>query len=327
MSYLNFGLGLLCILLISSATSLAAADTFGSGANTFNIEFVNIGSPGNVADTTGNPNPAGSVPYMYRMGKFEISEQMIDKANALGGLGIIKDTRGADKPATSVTWNRAARFVNWLNTSSGSTPAYKFVTQPGEVGYNANTLIQLWTPGDAGYNPNNLYRNSLARYFLPSVDEWYKAAYYDPTSGVYYDFPTGSNSVPDGIDFVGDPNFDAVFADGASNSQPNDITNVGLLSPYGTAGQGGNVYEWEETDFDLVNGPTVSTAGRGIRGGVWLGSSGFLSSLVTLDSTYSPSIEFGDVGFRVATNVPEPSTLLLLCFGSLAGLWRRRALR
>ena len=76
---------------------------------------------------------------------------------------------------------------------------------------SANANIQLWTVSDAGYNPNNLYRNSLARYFLPSVDEWYKAAYYDPTSGVYYNYPTGSDSVPDGIDFAGDPNFDAVF--------------------------------------------------------------------------------------------------------------------
>ena len=132
----------------------------------------------------------------------------------MGGLGITKDIRGPDKPATSVTWNEAARFVNWLNTSTGSTPAYKFAVQPGEVGYNANANIELWTISDAGYDPNNLYRNSLARYFLPSVDEWYKAAYYDPTSGVYYDYPTGSNSMPDGIDFAGDPNFDAVFSDG-----------------------------------------------------------------------------------------------------------------
>ena len=76
------------------------------------------------------------------MGKFEISEQMIDKANTLGGLGITKDTRGADKPATGVSWNEAARFVNWLNTSTGSTPAYKFALQPGEVGYSANANIR-----------------------------------------------------------------------------------------------------------------------------------------------------------------------------------------
>ena len=51
---------------------------------------------------------------------------MIDKANTLGGLGITKDTRGANQPATSVSWNEAARFVNWLDTSQGFTPAYKF---------------------------------------------------------------------------------------------------------------------------------------------------------------------------------------------------------
>lgn len=45
----------------------AAADMFGSGANTFDIEFVRIGNPGNAGDTTGRPNSAGSVPYTYRM--------------------------------------------------------------------------------------------------------------------------------------------------------------------------------------------------------------------------------------------------------------------
>jgi formylglycine-generating enzyme len=45
-----------------------------AGANTFDIEFVNIGNPGNAADTTGNPNPTGSVPYTYRMDTYEISD-------------------------------------------------------------------------------------------------------------------------------------------------------------------------------------------------------------------------------------------------------------
>ena len=96
------------------------ADVFGGGANSFAIEFVTIGNPGNPPDTTGNPNPAGSVPYVYRMGKYEISEQMIEKANALGGLGItLADMtpyggNGPNKPATGVTWFEA---------STGSTRA------------------------------------------------------------------------------------------------------------------------------------------------------------------------------------------------------------
>ena len=284
------------------------ADTFGSGANTFDIEFVTIGNPGNAADDgSANPDFAGSVPYIYRIGKFEISEQMIDKANAVGGLGITKDTRGADKPATSMSWNEAARFVNWLNTSTGSTPAYKFALQPGEVGYSANANIELWTIGDAGYNPNNLYRNSLAQYFLPSVDEWYKAAYYDPTSGVYYNYPTGSDSAPTAV-ASGTAAGTAVYSQ-PPETGPADITLAGGLSPYGTMGQGGNVFEWEETDFDLVNNSGSST--RVGRGGDWDNASGSMSS--SDRNSANPTNEGNNLGFRVAsTAVPEPATLLLI---------------
>jgi formylglycine-generating enzyme len=105
---------------------------------------------------------------------------MINKANTLGSLGITIDTRGVNKPATSVSWNEAARFVNWLNTSQGFQAAYKFTLNPGDVGYSANANISLWAPGDAGYNAAGPYRNANAHYFLPSENEWYKAAYYSP---------------------------------------------------------------------------------------------------------------------------------------------------
>ena len=282
----------------------APAVTFGSGANTFDIEFVAVGDPGNAADTIGFPNPAGSVPYPFRMGKFEISEQMINKANALAGLGITKDTRGPNKPATDVTWNEAARFVNWLNTSTGSPPAYKFAIQPGQAGYSANSNIEFWTASDAGYNPNNLYRNSLARYFLPSTNEWHKAAFYDPSSGVYYDYPTGSDSIPDGIDFAGDPNFEAVYPDGGFNSQPNDITNVGVLSPYGTAGQGGNVWELEESGHSQHPFDLYPHYPRGLRGGDWSRTFYSPNDLISwVRSSASPTLAGGWVGFRVASAI------------------------
>ncbi len=311
---------LLPALFCGVSANRAAADTFGSGANAFDIEFVTIGNPGNAADTTGvpiPPYPTGSVAKTYRIGKFEISEQMIDKANALGGLGITKDIRGSDKPATNVSWFEAIKFVNWLNTSTGSTPAYRV---------NGSGNFQLWQPSDAGYNPDNLYRNSLAKYFLPSVDEWYKAAYYDPTSGVYNNFPTGSNPVPDGIDFAGDPNFDAVFSDHYFNPQLNDIANVGVLSPYGTAGQGGNVWEWEETEFDLVNN-SISSA-RGIRGGNWDSNFDSLSSSSRFN--IFPAFGFDFIGLRVASiAIPEPSTLAILGMGfvGVLGLLLRRRSR
>jgi Sulfatase-modifying factor enzyme 1 len=288
------------------AHSIARADTFGSGDNQFTIDFVKIGNPGNAPDDA--PNPAGAVNYAYRIGKYEISEQMIDKANAISAemgmpLGITKDTRGPDKPATSVTWFEAARFVNWLNTSTGSVPAYNF----DNLG-----AFQLWQPTDAGYDAGNLYRNKLAKYFLPSLDEWHKAAYYDPVAGHYWDYPTGSDDIPDGIDFVGDPIFDAVFYDGAANPSPNDITNVGLLSSFTTAGQGGNVREWEEGAFDRVN--NAPTEQRRASGGSINDSSTVLAAWNTLIGT-GPQFENSITGFRVSSIVPEPTSLSLLAIG------------
>jgi formylglycine-generating enzyme len=304
----------LLILLISSASPLVMpvmADTFGSGANSFDIDFVTIVNPNNPPDT--NPNPAGAVPYEYRIGKYEISEQMIDKANLLGGLGITKDSRGPDYPATSVTWFEAAKFVNWLNTSTGGHEAYKF---------DASGNFQLWQSTDAGYDANN-YRNKLAKYFLPTVHEWHKAAYYNPSTGTYFNYPTGSNSVPDGIDSPGDTIFDAVFFDGGLNPDPNIVTNVGLLSPYGTAGQGGNVEEWEETAFDWQN--TSAAKSRVIQGGGW----GSTSSSIQASNSgggMSPSTQSNSIGFRIAGIIPEPSTFALVYCGfiGLLGFTRRR---
>lgn len=303
---------LLTFSLLYAPTS--HADTFGSGANQFDIEFVNIGNPGNTADMTGDPGPAGSVDYAYRMGKFEISRDMITKANNEGGLGITMADmssfggNGTDRPATGVSWFEAAMFVNWLNDQKGASHAYKF---------NGSTF-ELWQSGDTGYNPANPFRNSQTFYFLPSADEWYKAAYYDPNAGVYYDYPTGSDTAPTAV-ASGTAADTAVY--GQSFSQgPADITLAGGLSPYGTMGQGGNVWEWEETEFDLVN--DSSSSARGVRGGGWSGSSSILLS--SNRNIGGPSDESGDVGFRVAS-IPEPGTLLLgaLAAGGLL-VWRRR---
>jgi len=202
-------------------------------------------------------------------------------------------------PATSVTWYEAAKFVNWLNASGGSVPAYKF---------DGSGNFQLWAPSDVGYNSTNLYRNKLAKYFLPSVHEWHKAAYYDPSAGVYNTYPIGSNNVPDGIDFPGDPIFDAVFYDGGLNSDPNVITNVGLPSLYGTYGQAGNVADWIETAADWTNNATAKS--RIIGGGSWVDGPTLLAAWNNPNN--APWDEQFWIGFRVATSVPEP------CFSVMA---------
>jgi sulfatase-modifying factor enzyme 1 len=284
----QLALTLAVVLILSANAVRVVGDSFGSGPNEFSIEFVTIGNPGNMADTTGKPNSAGSVAYTYRIGKYEISADMVDKAIAAGGLDITHQNLGPNKPAFYIDWFEAAIFVNWLNESTHTTPAYKF---------NSEGDFQLWQRGDAGYDPTNRYRNIEAKYFLPSMDEWYKAAYYDADIGVYYDYPTGCDCIPDGFDFEGDTNFDAVFSSVYEAPLPNDITAAGVLSPYGTMGQGGNVWEWEETEGDLVNDAVSSS--RGMRGGDWDNSFSYdsLSSL----SRYPVDADRGGVGFRVAS--------------------------
>jgi len=307
----------LVITAISASDSVSAGVvTFGSGGNAFNMDFTTIGSPGNAADTMGDPNPAGAVSYTYQLGTYEVSEDMVTKFNASQSLQITKDTRGVDKPATSVSWNEAARFVNWLNTSTGGVAAYKF-TRGGGV-----DNIALWSPGDLGYDAANQFRNSLATYVLPSMDEWYKAAYYNPVSSTYFGWPNGSDFAPNAVASGTDANT-AVY-DQPSTQGPADITSAGGLSPFGIMGLGGNVFEWEETAFNLNN--SSGSFNRGVRGGSWSSSPLVLSFLIR--TGLPPTDEFNFVGFRVASlsssavAVPEPSSWVLSLMG-LAGLWYR----
>ena len=327
LSVLSVAAGALATVASMAAPSYAAVVSFGTGSNQFQMEFVTIGNPNNAADTTGYPSPAGSVGYEYGIGKFEVSEDMIEKYNANFGtannLVITKDNRGSAKPATSVSWNEAARFVNWLNTSTGNQAAYKFTAG----GVNDN--IAVWTSGDAGYDVNNKYRNSLAKYVLPSYNEWYKAAYYNPNDSNYYNFTNGSDTEPTAV-VSGTTTGTAVY--GQSFGQgPANVNDAGGLSPYGVMGLGGNVWEWEESSGDLLNSSSSIT--RGFRGGDWSNNSGGLSSS-TRGSYASPSYRDSLFGFRVASlsssappAVPEPSMMVIGTLFGIGGLMAKRRMK
>jgi formylglycine-generating enzyme len=308
----------LLALVHQSASAGSLLETFGSGANQFSMEFVTIGNPGNAADTTGRPNPAGSVAYTYNLGMYEVSRDQITKANSAGSLGITMTyqstaavgANGLLKPATGINYYEAAKFVNYLCTSTGGTAAYKFV----------GGTFQLWSAGDAGYNANNMFRNSLAKYWLPSTDEWYKGAY-GKADGSWSNFPNGTDYAPTPV-ARGTAAFTAVY--GQSNSAgPADINNAGGLSSYGTMGQAGNVWESLETASDGIN-DTVGED-RDLRGGGWYSGSSVLVASYNFGNNPSGDIYDSPYGFRVA-GVPEPSALSLLAIGlgGLAILRRRK---
>jgi hypothetical protein len=99
-------------------------------------------------------------------------------------------------------------------------------------------------------------------YFIPTEDEWFKAAYYDPDKGDrggYWAFPTGSDALPSPTS-GGTDQGKAVFY---FQEQPCRCDNAGGLSPYGTMAQGGNVWEWSENRS--VRGGMFNTRDRRMR--------------------------------------------------------------
>lgn len=188
------------VVMVTLAIGAAArADTITHGSTTITMDFVNIGNAGNAADDT----TYGAVGYDYRIGKYEVTA---DQWNAV--IAADPDVGNApywagSQPAGGISWYEAARFCNWLTTGDANSGVY-----------NTST----WAIMD-----HQLAAQTFGRaYFLPTQDEWYKAAYYDPNkngpgNGGYWDYPTqpaSSNVPPDGIDFNGDAVFDAVFDDG-----------------------------------------------------------------------------------------------------------------
>jgi formylglycine-generating enzyme required for sulfatase activity len=113
-----------------------------------------------------------------------------------------------------------------------------------------------------------------------------------------------------------------VFYDGAFNSEPNAVTDVGVLSPFGTAGQGGNVLEWLETAGEFDN--QVPHVSRRLHGGNWHNAANVL--LRQHGMAIGPSFEGDKLGFRIASAVPEPSGAALAVALLLSGRarWRRK---
>ena len=236
---------------------------------------------------------------------------------------------GANKPATGISWNEAARFVNWLNTSTGGSAAYKFTTN----GVNDN--IALWSDSDTlDYDSANPYRSKRAKYVLPSYNEWYKAAYYDPTknsgAGGYWKYGTGSDTAPTAVASGTDAGT-AVYNQPTPQG-PADVNQAGGLSAYGVMGMAGNVYQWEESSFDLSNSSNSSV--RGVRGGEWVNNSDSLSSSARFNNF--PSGGYDIIGFRVASlsssappsgEVPEPGMMLIGTVFGLGGLMAKRRMK
>jgi formylglycine-generating enzyme required for sulfatase activity len=230
--------------------------------------------------------------------------------------------QAANCPIYAVTWGDAARFCNWLQNGQPKTL--------GEV--SGSTETGAYTL--AGANDNNslvsVGRNDGASYFLPTLDEWYKAAYYNvnKTASGYWAYPTQNDSCPCNCPLgTNNANFYSCGGGNPCTDPVNRLTPVGFFAdspgPYGTYDQGGNVNQWSETSLDGLT--------RDAFGGDWDHYCSSMDALATsFGSSSLPMTENSMMGFRVAASasVPEPGSisLLLVYAVSLAAYaWRRRA--
>jgi len=281
------------VILISLTTALlstARADSFGSGTNNFDIDFVLIGDSGNAPDTNGY----GSIPYSYRIATYEVSKEALRKAITSGMQNVTVGNQSDNRPAASISWYEVAAFVNWLNTSTGHQAAYNLVYDGVSWTMNLWSSAEAWQQGG-----ENRFRHKDARYFLPSENEWYKAAYYNANAGGYSLYATASSTAPLAVG-SGTASGTAVY-NGITNA-PAAVTAVGGLSFYSTAGQNGNVNEYLETAFDGSNDSTSEN--RVVRGGSWLSPASNLRSSARFAEgvIYEPD----HTGFRVASVLLPP---------------------
>jgi len=361
---IRLSLKTLSVVLIALACLLAVP----AGAAQITYQMVTVGNPGNANDpATGSFY--GSVDYSYQIGKYNVTiaqytaflnaadpdgtnpngiykgQMGTDRNNAgisfddgalsgfkyaaIGPFGSSNGQSTGNRPISYVSWYDAARFANWMTNGQGrgstETGAYDFANAPAG-------MAPAKTPG--------------AAFYIPTENEWYKAAYFSPNYSSPYDSPSlgGPSSprvpgyyvyatqsdAPPGNTIGGNAN-QANYLVNVSDQDQNYLTDVGAFtnsaSYYGTFDQSGNLYQWN--DLDGASGST-----RGYRGGRYGNyDAGPLSSSQRGEDPY---FWYGNyyTGFRLASplgasSVPEidPNSIgsvLALVLGSLGLLERRR---
>lgn len=295
------------------------------------LDLVAIGDPGNSPDSS---NGFGSVNYLYSIGRTEVTvQQYVDFLNAVarfvpdGGdyahlrslwnesMGGKKSKAGtqvqriliepgkyqynageaaSQQPIANTTWYASARFANWLHNGrpTATSPSLDPGTETGAYALNGRT--------------SGIYtKQPSAKYWIPAEDEWYKAAYYDPsrpTESPYWKFPTRSDEQPslDRQNLTTAHNLSNYNAITFDKPEPK-LLDVGSIastrSYYGTYDQAGSLWEWNDSIIQNAQGNANS---RGVRGGSW--SLGLLNPGKDVRRDYTPDEIDDDTGFRIASS-------------------------
>lgn len=102
-----------------------------------------------------------------------------DASRPSGSAYFVARPNSGNKPACGMNWLHAARYCNWVTNGSGSSGtesgAYTIADETGSV---------------------VMARSNGSVCAIPTLSEWYKSAYYNPSSRSYSRFATRSNRLP-----------------------------------------------------------------------------------------------------------------------------------
>jgi formylglycine-generating enzyme required for sulfatase activity len=155
------------------------------------IDWVTVGNVNNPNVDMGG-RIIGAVDHEYKIGKYEVTNAQygeflnakgqsnangiyhsdmasygITQTGSSGSYSYAVASELANRPVVYVSWFDAARFSNWLGNGQGS----------GDMETGAYTLNNA-TSGI-------ITKNMGATVYIPSRDEWYKAAFYNEANSTY----------------------------------------------------------------------------------------------------------------------------------------------
>ena len=299
----------------------ATADVFPNRVF-LDMHWVLVDDPGNPADANGG----GAVMQPYLIGRYEVTNaeycvflngSEAGRSNSFGvadgpsraatiltpedcDRGIIRSQEAAgdgfrydvapsmhDKPVVNLCWSDAARYANWLHN-----------------GGRAGADTESGAYDLAGVEREDVHaRHALpeARGWIPTLDEWYKAAFAKRKEGKvvgYWKFPTASDSQPKAIKAHG-------FGGGAAEQNPDNTANFTKVSRWPKDPPDGiKPAEWKKVGAAT----SVGTNGKPSDFGAY-DMAGNVAELVFCEDASSTGIVGGDCSSR--TKPPDFSSAVV----------------